>query len=94
MAAGAHQHVKGKTVVRFSGQRMVLPKASLQLPAQVVEVDDPVLVGAAPFELELGRGRTVFEQARAGAQRQRVDEQVQVVDQPVGQQARTSGCCR
>src|ERR1700759_2515505 len=51
-----------------------------------LQVEDPVVVELRAGPVPRGRGRVLGEQPRAGPAGHRVDEQVQLIDQAVGQQ--------
>jgi len=56
----------------------------------IVEVDDPVVVPLGPFERQPGGLRGLGEEPRARPAGEGVDEEVEAVDQPVGEHRRTS----
>src|SRR6266700_8372622 len=65
---------------------MAAGRSTLLLARPVVQMQDPALVRSCPRECELRRGAAVDEQPLTGTEREGKDEQVQLVDKPVGEQ--------
>src|SRR5215831_17846358 len=73
--------------------RSVLGYASIMAGSgeRIGEIEDSVAVGLRSGERELSRGARISEQPLTAAMRQRVDEQMQIVHQTVGQQRPDQG---
>src|SRR6266700_1516295 len=64
---------------------MAAGRSTLLIARPVGQMQDPALVRLCPGECELRSGAAVDEQPLTGTERQRKDEQMQLLDKPVGE---------